>query len=95
MSNGRRVLLIVIAATRKPPEKETPQLPQNLILAVSARDFFPRRVTLLRHGPDHAGKRITVTLTDVKLNAGLPPETFHYEIPPGAEYREIGKEKER
>jgi len=80
-----------------PDAKRYPELtvPGRIVLFVSSRDDFPRKVELFAakaQAPGAQGKEnppVSVRLTHVRLNEGLKSETFHYTVPPGAEFIDV------
>lgn len=94
--------VVVIEGVRKehgedPDAKQHPglSLPDRMILFISSRDSFPRKVRMYssRVDPDTQQRReslvVSVRLMHVKLNEGLKPDTFHYTVPPGAEFIDV------
>jgi len=88
----------VVEGIRKEAEKDADagahpglSLPERVVLYVSTRDDFPRKVELFatKSRDGDAGARetpaVSVRLMHVKLNEGLDPETFVYVVPQGAE----------
>jgi outer membrane lipoprotein-sorting protein len=77
-----------------PDAKRYPDLssPGRILLFVSLQDDFPRRVDLFAAKPQdppaktNDGPVVSVKFMHVHLNEGLDPETFHYTVPPGAEF---------
>lgn len=67
-------------------------LPDRMILFVSTRDYFPRKVELFSskrqavQAEEKEALTVSVRLMHVKLNEGVKPDTFHYKVPPGAEF---------
>jgi len=55
---------------------------KTVIVAVDAKDFFPRRIELGREG-NHP--LLKLEFTDVELNAPLPQDAFKYTVPEGAD----------
>lgn len=80
-----------------PDAKRYPELsvPGRMVLLVSSRDGFPRKVDLFAarsQAPAAEGNEqptVSVRLTHIRLNEGLKPETFHYTVPPGAEFIDV------
>ena len=78
-----------------PPEEKTENgkavtWPERVTLAVSKRDHFPRKVTLVvRPGEGRRSVTVAVTLTGVKVNAGLKADTFDYRVPAGATVKDV------
>lgn len=92
--------VVVVEGTRKEIGKdddaEQPadlSVPDRVVLFVSRRDHFPRKVELFSKGPEAAESKdvltVSVRLMHVKLDKGLPPGTFHYTVPPGAEFVDV------
>lgn len=77
-----------------PDAKQYPGLstPGRILLFVSLQDDFPRRVDLFAARPQDRPAdgtdrpTVSVKLMHLHLNEGLDPETFHYTVPPGAEF---------
>jgi hypothetical protein len=96
-ADGERVL--VVEGIRRdegddPDAKRYPDLstPGRVLLFVSLQDDFPRRVDLFAEKPQdppaktNDGPMVSVKFMHLHLNEGLDPETFHYTVPPGAEF---------
>ena len=95
--DGERVLVVegVRRDSGEDPDAERyPELsvPGRIVLFVSSRDDFPRKVELFAAVPQARAAEgkgqptVSVRLTNLRLNKGLDPETFHYTVPPGAEF---------
>ena len=92
----------VVEGTRKETgedndAKQHPEmsLPDRMVLFISTRDYFPRKVELYsskQQTPQGERKQtltVSVRLMRVKLNEGLKPDTFRYTVPPGAEFVDV------
>jgi hypothetical protein len=55
---------------------------KSVIVAVDAKDFFPRRIEL---GREDNHPLLRLEFTEVEMNAALPQDAFKYTIPEGAD----------
>ncbi|HUW56641.1 MAG TPA: hypothetical protein VMZ92_08405 [Planctomycetota bacterium] len=89
----------VVEGTRKEPGRDEDaekhpglSLPDRMVLFVSRRDRFPRKVELFSKKAEAEANgvlTVSVRLMHVKLNKGLAPDTFDYTVPPGAEFVDV------
>ncbi len=101
--DGEKV--VVVEGVRKPSDAPAPPAaeidvtkPDRIVLFIAARDDFPRKIDLYLKVPAKKTDGTTalrevlacsIRFTHLKLNAGVPPGTFSYTVPEGAEFTDV------